>query len=373
MEATLNDFDDNHTSVSCLSNWFESVGSGNCTKPALLLHGVTGSGKTTLVKLLLQKYTNIHPVFCSTLDFARINGIKTGVELPWGVHDYFNGTCSKKVVLIWDNIDLSTTFNKKLFSAPMVVPVLCVIDGISFRQWKSYTSNHVLITRPCVKQTVDYIRRTTGDESVSVSKLTAIVQENNCDIRGVLNQIEAITLLDTVDGHKTLDDKWIRDPCLATQECITKVYEGYRKNKKIASWQERLIEQDKYNGAFFLGENYPGWVLKNDTNKRALLADCFSTTELHMNNKIVPLDYVSYIGIRGPIVTCDKMTKKARISNAVSRKNQTIIHDNRFRKMKSRFGIRNYPCEDVYLYAKIKGLRGCGDKDITWMNRQFFN
>jgi len=96
MEATLNDFDDNHTSVSCLSNWFESVGSGNCTKPALLLHGVTGSGKTTLVKLLLQKYTNIHPVFCSTLDFARINGIKTGVELPWGVHDYFNGTCSRK-------------------------------------------------------------------------------------------------------------------------------------------------------------------------------------------------------------------------------------------------------------------------------------
>ena len=364
----LCNFIDNIDNINIIEFWIQSIIDSTCIQPHLLISGPTGSGKTQLISLLMNKYKEqIYPLYCNKLEYSRILSIKKGIDTPWNVEDYLNGLSNKKVIIIWDNIDISSKFNKVFYKNPNIVPVISIINDESFRQWKSNCNNYVKIIRPSVKYLQEYLSNKYNN--YTSSQISTCIHQNNCDIRGINKQLDELKLVSKDIGT----DKWIRDPYLDLNEIISKTYDGFRKIKKLCQWQLNIIETDRYNCVYFMHENFPLWTNKIEISNREYITENMSVTDLFMSNREIQVDYISIVGVVGSILYLDKMFKKFKVCKVISRRNQTIIHENRFRKLKRKYNLMNYDNIDIYLASKILENKGSNDKDINWLSRQFNN
>jgi hypothetical protein len=209
---------------------------------------------------------------------------------------------------------------------------------------------------------IEYIK---SEYKFSSSGIQKIILQNNYDIRAIDNQFKFSNKHEVIINN---DYKWIRDPYFDIEQTIYKIYEEYKINKKITLICQRLIEQDKYNNIYFIYENYIQWTNKKEVDKRHIISEILSICDLHMNLKEYNTEYMTSICI-GIYIYMDKMSKKNRPSKVISRKNQTIIHNNRFKKFKNNNNYRNYDNVELYLISKIHN--DSKDKEIIWLNKQF--
>ena len=359
----LCNFIDNSKSILLLEDWLSKIREGTCIQPHILIYGPTGSGKTTLIRLLMEKYKHdLHPINVKDFDYTRIMNIKKGIECQWNVEDYMNGLTDKKPIIIWDDIDISKKFTSLFYKPLNKVPCISIINISTFRQWKVHCSNQVEIVKPKMEYLIEYIKSEYKINTLSIQK---IILQNNYDIRAIDNQFKFSNKVELIINK---DYKWIRDPYFDIEQTIYKIYEEYKKTKKLTITCQRLIEQDKYNNIYFIYENYIQWANKKEIDKRHIISEILSICDLHMNLKEYNTEYMSSISI-GIFIFLDKMLKKNRPSKVISRKNQTIIHHNRFKKFKINNNYRNYDNVELYLISKIHN--DSNNKEIIWLNKQF--
>ena len=359
----LCNFIDNSDSILLLEHWLQNIREDKCIQPHILVYGPTGSGKTTLIKLMMEKYKHeIHPVNVSSIDYTRIMNIKKGIECAWNVQDYLKGITNKKPIIIWDDIDISKKFTSLFYKPPNYIPSISIINSSTFRQWKSYCSNQIEIVKPKMEYLIEHLK----DEYKTISSnINNVILQNNFDIRAIKKQFEFSNKLDVITNN---DYKWIRDPYFDIEQCIFNIYEDYKMNNKLTNVSHRIIEQDKYNNIYFIYENYIQWTNKKELDKRTMITEILSICDLHMNLKEYNIEYITSIGL-GIFIYLDKMLKKVRPSKVISRKNQTIIHNNRFKKFKLNNNYMNYDNIDLYLISKIQ--HDSKNKEIIWLNTQF--
>jgi len=290
--------------------------------------------------------------------------IKKGVECAWNVQDYLSGITNKKPIIIWDDIDISKKFTSQFYKPPNNVPSISIINSISFRQWKAHCSNQIEIVKPKMEYLTEYIK---NEYNITSSSIHKVILQNNYDIRAIHKQFEISNKLEVI---KNYDYKWIRDPYFDIEQSIYNIYEEYKKTKDLNKTCHKIIEADKYNNIYFIYENYIQWTNKKDIDKRLIISEMLSICDLHMNIKEYNIEYMTSICLR--IFThIHKMSKKNRPSKVISRKNQTIIHHNRFTRFKISNNYRNYDNIDLYLISKIH--HDSNNKEIIWLNKQFIN
>jgi replication factor C subunit 1 len=304
----------NATCIKSIQNWFENW---NATKPKVvcaLLSGPNGVGKTLTVELLIKKY-DLNPISLNPDDKADKEYItKTIVPSIQREKSFTN----KQNIFIIHDIDCYDDYG---FISSVVncfkktrIPVIATCNNRYEQSLKPLTPYclDVKFQKPNASDLVKFIKPIIKKEVITVSdvKLNQIIEDANCDVRNILNNLQLF-----IGGNTKLTD--LSDSKDKTNSNIFEITKQFMSQSTEIDDKQRLFWMNNDILPLMVHENYPAnnIKMKNDVDYLNNIADsihCLSDIDLfekdiHMNGNWELMPYTAWHSIKA-VANCHAKT-----------------------------------------------------------------
>lgn len=274
----------NRDPIAQVTEWVKSWDKGPPKKRALLLHGPPGIGKTVTVEAIARELG---------FDLVEINASdernREALERIAGMASQQGVLFGKKRMILLDEVD-GINPNRDRGAVDTIIDVISdtkvPIILTANDPWDPKISRLrnactlVQYKRVGLRESIPYLRKLTQTEGVEVdeSAIRLIIDRNNGDMRGVLNDLQALSM-----GRKKLrqeDVEWLgyRDRSESIFEALTTVF-----NSKEAWRARRAVDQSDvgYEMLFeWIYENAPRQL--SDPEDTAEAMEALAKADLYM-------------------------------------------------------------------------------------------